>query len=155
MNFNTEFLKTGPCCISYKGKLIGVTFDSPMLNIDPEFYEAKASKIGDKTISKVITNVKIIVSADIKEINSDFTNFFNVSGDITNIVFDRNVLLTGGHLCLSPVSGNKSISYCFPKAVLIPESVYVYRNNKEHYLKICFEVYEDFDGLLMEKHSEI
>ena len=152
MNCNTKFLKTGPCCVSYKGKLIGVTLKSPLLNIAPEFYEAKRSQIGDKVMSKVTTNIKITVSAYIKGINSNFANFHDASGDITGIAFNRNVLLTGGYLCLSPVFRSNSISYRFPKTVLIPESVYAYKNNKEHYLKMDFEVYEDLDGVLMEKH---
>jgi len=134
MNFNTEFLKTGPCRVSYKGKLIGITLDSPSLNIKPKFYEAECSKIGNKTVSKVITNTKTTVWVDIKDIDNDFASLHNAFGDITDIIFGRNVLLTGGHLYLSPVCRSKSISYCFLKAVLIPESVYAYIKSKEFHL---------------------
>ena len=154
MNCNTEFLKIGPCRIGYKGTFIGVTLDSPLLNIEPEFYEAKCDQIGGKVIRKVITNMNITVSTEVKEIDNTFANFLDANGEITNIVFGEDVLTTGGELCLIPITGNDNIWYCFSKAVLIPEAVYPYKNTKNHYLKLAFEVYEDSEGVLMQKISQ-
>ena len=154
MNCNSEFFKIGSCHISYKRRLIGVTLDSPLLNIEPEFYEAKCDQVGDKIIRKVITNMNITVSAEVKEIDNNFANFFDADGKITNVVFGENVLTTGGELCLSPIGGSDDIWYCFPKALLIPEKVYPYRNTKDYCLKINFEVYEDSEGVLIQKFSQ-
>ncbi len=154
MNCNAEFLKIGPCSIGYKGKLIGVTLDSPLLNIEPEFYEAKCDQVGGKVIRKIITNMNITVSAEVKQIDNAFANFVDANGKISNVVFGKDVLTTGGELCLAPVFGDDRTWYCFPKAVLIPETVYAYKNTKDHCLKINFGVYEDSEGVLMQKISQ-
>lgn len=154
MNCNAEFLKIGPCNIGYKGELIGVTLDSPLLNFEPEFYEAQCKQIEAKTIQKVITNMKITVAVDIKEINKAFASFCDANGDITNVALGEDVLTTGGVLCLSPISRDDSNCYWFPKAVLIPERVSAYKKTKDYCLKIIFEVYEDLEGVLIEKHSK-
>jgi len=153
MNHKSEFFKTGPCGISYKGELVGVTLDSPLLNIEPKLYESKSNQIGNKSVCKIITNMRITVSANVKEIAVDFANFFDDAEEISDVILGDDVLITGGNLCLSPVSRNDKISYCFPKAVLISEAVHACKNSKEHYLKMNFEVYEDFEGVLMEKYS--
>lgn len=152
MSCNVKFLKTGPCNIAYKGESIGVTLDSPLLNIKPEFYEARYNDIGEKTVSKVITNMKFTIFAEV-EISRNFANFFSSKRKINNVVFGNNELTTGGELCLSPLLGDNSICYGFPKAVLIPQSVYACKNGENYYLKMSFEVYEDSDGVLMQKYS--
>ena len=48
-------------------------------------------------------------------------------------------------------SNEDNVSYCFPKAVLIPEAVYAFKNTKDHCLKMNFEVFEDADGILMQR----
>jgi hypothetical protein len=154
MNCNAEFLKLGPCSIGYKGKFVGVTLDSPLLNIEPDFYEARCNQIGGKVISKIVTNMNITVSAEVKEIDNAFADFFDVDGGITNVVFGEDVLTTGGELCLSPIADDDRVCYCFPKAVLIHETVYAYKNKKHHCLKMNFEVYEDLEGVLIQKFSQ-
>jgi len=154
MNCNAAFFKIGPCSIGYKGKLIGVTLDSPLLNMEPEFYEAKCDQIEGKVIRKVITNMNITISAEVKQIDNAFANFLDANGEISNVVFGKDVLTTGGELYLSPLFGDDRICYCFSKAVLIPETVYAYKNTKDHYLKLDFEVYEDSEGVLMHKFSQ-
>ncbi len=131
-----------------------MTLDSPSLNFEPDFYEAKCNKIEAMTIQKIITNMKTTVSVDIKEVNNAFANFCDANGDIINVVFGEDVLTTGGALCLSPVSKDDSHFYCFPKAVLIPEAISAYKKAKNYCLKIIFEVYEDLEGVLVEKHSK-
>ena len=153
MNCNEEFLKTGPCSISYRGEHIGVTLDSPLLNFEPGFYEAQCNRIGYKTVRKVIANMNIIISTDLKEINSNFAKFFDASSEAANVVFNEDVLLTGGGLCLSPLSEDSGIEYYFPRTVLVPESAYAYKKNKDYHLKIHFEVHEDSEGILMHKYS--
>ena len=154
MNCNEEFLKTGPCSISYRGEHVGVTLDSPLLNSKPEFYETQCNRIGYKTVRKVIANMNIIISVDLKEINSNFAKFLDASKETTNVVFGEDVLMTGGGLYLSPVSGNSSIEYYFPKTVLVPESAYAYKKSKDYHLKIYFEVHEDSEGVLIHKYSK-
>lgn len=154
MNCNAEFLKTGPCNIGYKGEHIGVTLDSPLLDFEPEFYEAKCNQIEAETIQKVIMNMKITVAVDIKEINKAFASFRGADGGVTDVTFGEDVLTTGGVLCLSPIFGDDSNCYCFPKAVLIPETVSAYKKTRDYCLKIIFEVYEDLEGILIEKHSK-
>ncbi len=154
MNCNAEFFKIGPCRIGYKGKLVGVTLDSPLLNFEPELYEAKCDQAGGKIIHKVITNMNITVSAEVRQIDNSFASFFDANGEIINVVFGKDVLITGGELCLLPVFGDDRTWYCFPKAVLISETVYAYKNIKEYCLKINFEVYEDSEGVLMQKFSQ-
>ncbi len=154
MNYNAEFFKTGPCSIAYKGAVIGMTLDSPLLNIEPELYEAKCNQIGGRSIRKIITNSKITVSATVKETDNAFANFLAVNGKITNVVLGKDVLVTGGELSLSPIAGDDNIRYCFPKALLIPETVYAYKNTDDHCLKLAFEVYEDSEGVLLQKISQ-
>jgi len=153
MNSNTEFLRIGPCNIGYKGERIGVTLDSPLMNIEPGFYESICDKAEDQTVCKIITNMKIIISAEVNKINIAFANFYDANGEITGITFGKDVLTTGGELCLSPVFGDDSICYCFPRAVLVPEIVYACKRAKDYYLKIYFEVYEDSEGVLIQKYS--
>ena len=52
MSLNAEFLKIGPCAIAYKGEVIGVSLDSPLIKMEPEFYEAKKDTIGGKAVHK-------------------------------------------------------------------------------------------------------
>ena len=153
MNCNEEFLKTGPCSVRYRKEHIGVTFDSPLLYFEPEFYEAQCNQTGYTTVRKIVTNMNITVSVNLKEINLNFARFFDVRHKTTHVVFDNNVLITGGSLCLSPVSGHGNIM-CFPKTVLVPESAYAYKNGKSYHLKISFEVHEDSEGVLIEKYSK-
>jgi len=152
MNCNEEFLKTGPCNISYKREHIGVTLDSPQLNFEPEFYEARCNQTGYRTVRKIITDMKIRISVDLSKIDGNFARFCDVRGKTVNVVFENEVLVTGGNLLLSPISG-VGISYCFPRAVLIPESAYAYKKTEDYFLKIDFKVYEDSEGVLIEKYS--
>jgi hypothetical protein len=124
---NTNFFKTGACKIVYKEKFIGVTQDNPVLNIEPEFYEAQCDQNG---VSKIIMSMKISVFMEIKEIDTNFVKEIPAS--------------TGGVLTLLPVSDENNISYCFPRAVFIP-------NTKDSCHKINFEVYEDSEGVLIKK----
>jgi hypothetical protein len=154
MDCNVDFLQIGSCNIAYKRKHIGVTLDSPLLNIEPEFHEAISTNSGNKIIRKVIAGMKMIISAEMQEIDSAFADLVEVDDKTTNIIFGRDVLTTGGGLCLSPISGEDNIYYYFPKTVLIPETVYVYKNTEAHYLKINFEIHEDFEGVFMQKCSK-
>ncbi len=153
MNCNEEFLKKGPYCVSYKGEYIGVTLDSPIMNFEPDFYEALCNQTGCETVCKIITNIKIKISISLKEPDRNFASFYDAQGKKINIIFDENVLITGGSLCLSPVAGNENITYCFPRTVLIPESAFAYKNTEGCCLKINFEVYEDSEGVLIKKYS--
>lgn len=153
MNCNEEFLKTGPCIISYKREHIGVTLDSPLLNFEPEFYEARCNQTGYKTVRKIVTNMKITISVSLKQVDRNFAKFYDVRGKMIRVVFEEDVLVTGGILRLSPVSGGE-MAYCFPRTVLIPESAYAYKDQENYYLKIRFEVYEDSEGVLLEKYSK-
>ena len=139
MNCNAGFFKTGPCIIAYKGAVIGVTSDGPLLNIKPEFYEAKCSRTGSKTVGKIIMNMKITVSVKIRKING--------------IVFKRGMLLTGGELSFTPCGGNNNIRYCFPRTVIISETARAGEDMNQHYLKLEFEVFEDSEGILIQKFS--
>jgi len=123
---NTEFFKTGACKIVYKGKVIGVTQDSPLLNIEPEFYEAQCDQNG---ASKIIMNMKISIFMEVKE---------------TDTAFVKEIPATGGVLTLLPVSDEDNISYCFPRAVFMP-------NTEDSCHKMIFEVYEDSEGVLIKK----
>jgi hypothetical protein len=151
MSWNTDFLKIGPCVIAYKGDVVGVTLDSPFIKFEPEFYEAKKDSIGGKAVHKILTNMNITVSVEVKEIDNAFAVFFDESGKITNVTFGQDILTTGGALTLSPISNEDNISYSFPKAVLVPEAVYAFKNTKDHCLKMNFEVFEDSEGVLMQK----
>lgn len=153
MNCNEEFLKTGPCNVSYRREHIGITLDSPLLNFEPEFYEARCNKKGYRTVRKITANTKITISVNLKDINKDFVRFHDVRGRILNVVFSEDVLITGGSLCLSPVSGDNCISYCFPRTVLIPESAHACKDSEGYCLKISFEAYDDSEGVLIEKYS--
>lgn len=126
MNWDTYFLQTAPYKVAYKGKIIGITQDSPLLNIEPEFYEAKRDHNG---VSKIVMNMKINISMEIEEVD---------------IGFAKDMQDTGGSLTLLPVSEDDNISYCFPKAVFVP-------NTEENCYKISFEVYEDSEGVLIKK----
>lgn len=153
MNCNEEFLKTGPCSISYKREHIGVTLDSPRLDFEPEFYEARCNQSGYKTVRKIVTNMKITISVNLKQISGNFASFYDVPGKTAKVVFDKDVLETGGILRLAPLSGDGSIAYCFPRSVLVPESAYAYKDPENYCLKIKFEVYENSEGVLIEKYS--
>ncbi len=123
---NTNFLKTGACTIVYKGKVIGVTQDSPLLNIEPEFYEAQCDQNG---VSKIIMNMKISIFMEVKE---------------TDTAFVKEIPATGGTLTLLPIHDENNISYCFPRAVFMP-------NIEDSCHKMIFEVYEDSEGVLIKK----
>ncbi len=151
--YNIEFSKIGPCIVAYKGLVIGITPDSPLLNIEPELYEANCNHIGNNAVSKIITNMKITVSAKINRINNAFADFFAGDEGVTNIIFGKDVLTTGGKLSLLPIDGNNNFWYCFLKAVLIPESARACKSMNEYYLKLEFEIYEDSEGVLMQKFS--
>jgi hypothetical protein len=151
MSWNTDLLKIGPSVIAYKGEVIGVTLDSPLIKFEPEFYELRKDTMGGKVIRKILTNMNISVSVEVKEIDNAFAVFFDESGKITNVTFGQDILTTGGALTLSPISNEDNISYCFPKALLIPEAVYAFKNTKDHCLKMNFEVFEDSEGVLMQK----
>jgi hypothetical protein len=153
MNCNEEFLKTGPCSISYKREHIGVTLDSPLLNFEPEFYEARCNQTGCANVRKIVTNMKITISVSLKQINRNFARFHIVRGKKVNVAFGDDVLVTGGILRFSPLSTGGGIAYCFPRTVLIPESAYAYQDPEDYYLKIKFDIYEDSEGVLIEKHS--
>ena len=151
MNCETEFLGAEQYAIEYRGKHIGVTQERPLLTMMPELYEAGEGIIDGKTASKIITNMSVAVFVAMKEIDSAFADFSDGSGEITEVVFGEGVLDTGGELDLLPISAEDDVSFCFPKAVLMPEAVYPYKNTKEYCLKMHFEVFEDPEGILMQK----
>lgn len=153
MNCNTDFFKTGPYRIEYRGKPVGVTLDNPRLDIIPELYEAKRYYVSGKAVRKIITNMKFIISVELKGTDVDFAKLPPENEKNSKAVFAENVLATGGELCLSPFSGEQNISYCFPRAVLMPETACCPGNATGRRLKLKFEVYEDAEGVLLRKIS--
>ncbi|MDD5596928.1 MAG: hypothetical protein PHV82_03220 [Victivallaceae bacterium] len=148
MNYNTDFLKTGPCRVEYRGKPLGVTFTDPRLDIISELYEAKCCCIKDKAVRKIVANVKFVVSAELRETDKAFAALFFVNAGNGKVRFAESILITGGELRLSSVNGKRDICYRFPKAVLIPEAV-----ADGGGLRLRFEVYEDPEGVLIRKIS--
>ncbi|MFA7184218.1 MAG: hypothetical protein WC082_04960 [Victivallales bacterium] len=148
MNCNTDFLKIGPCKVEYRGKTVGVTFGEPRLDIIPGLYEAKCCCTKSKTVRKIVTDTKFVVSAELSETDNDFARFFSVKAESGKVTFAENILNTGGELCLSPIDGKRNICYCFPKAVLVPKAA-----SAGGCLRLRFEVYEDPEGILVRKIS--
>jgi hypothetical protein len=130
---------------------IGISPDNPCLKIQPELYEAIKERIGKENASRIIVNNKIILSAVIKNINKKFADLSKNKKGFQQVVFNEDVLLTGGELCFSPAPGENGTKYSFPKTVIRPESVCIFKHPEGYILKIDFELHEDSDGVLMRK----
>jgi hypothetical protein len=151
MSFNTSNFKIGACTISYKGTVLGGTQSGPSFNIEPEYYESKCDQAGGRVVRKVITNMKITVTAELKEIDSGFAQILDGNGKITTALVGSDLLGNGGALILTPVDASDTVGYSFPNAVISPKTEYAFKAEEDHVLKIEFEVFPDAGGVFMEK----
>jgi hypothetical protein len=147
----TDFLKIGPYRVEYRGKTVGITLDAPRLDVIPELYEAKCCYTKGKAVRKIISNMKFIVSVELRKTDKDFAEL--PQKNKSKVIFAESVLTTGGELCLSPVAGKQDCSYCFPKALLVPEAACPPGEAENGCLQLKFEVYEDSEGVLIRKIS--
>ncbi|MCP3967479.1 MAG: hypothetical protein GY750_07080 [Lentisphaerae bacterium] len=152
-NINKELFKHGSCVVSYKNNAIGATINGPAFSIEPEYYESKCDQTGGRVVRKIITNLKINVSAEVMEIDKAFSKILDSSGKITSSMIGDDLLGTGGELSLIPTDNADKTGYRFPNAILLPETDYEFKSSEDHTMKLSFEIHEDSSGILMEKIS--
>lgn len=153
MKRKANFFKTGPYRVDYRGKYIGTTLAAPRLEVIPELYEAKRYYLKGRAVRKIITNMKFVVAAEVKDTDNRFAELLPKNAERGKVIFAEHVLATGGELCFSPAAGKQNIRYRFPRAVLIPEAAGFQAETGNGGLKLKFEVYEDSEGVLIQKIS--
>ena len=143
-----KYLKSQNSIVIYNNLILGKTSDGFSLNFEPGIYESRVKNIGNKAISKIISNSKITVSVTLHGIINKIAKF----NEEREVVFKEYLSAAGGELIISPINANESCSFRFPKTILVTPELKE-KSCSEKGCELVFEVYEDFQGIFMEKHS--
>ena len=152
MNFDATKFKMGSAVVSFGSAALGGTADGPKISIKPEFYESKVDQAGSRPVRKIVTDVKILVTAQFKEITGAIALLLDADKAITSDLIGSDVYASANRkaLLLTPIEAGDNDCYSFPAAVLLPQGDYQLSGTKEHEIELTFEILPDTDGLFME-----
>ena len=153
MSFNTDNFKIGACAVSYKSTDLGGTQNGPSFSIEPEYYESKCDQAGGRVVRKIVTNVKINLKVELKEIDAGFAQLLDANDQIATSLIGSDLISSGGVLLLTPVDSNDTVTYSFPNAALSPQTEYAFKSEEDHSLILEFEIFPDANGIFMERST--
>ena len=151
MSSATQNLKVGPCSITYKGELLGITSNSSVLSFNFSHHNVKCNKTHDQVIDKRLTGIHIYFKTEILQIDKGIDCLLNENKTWTLDDLGRRQSLHGGELLIVPVSPHDKTAYRLPNALIVNQGELIFNNADEYALKLEFEAnYNDGEEILIE-----
>ena len=151
MSLNTQNIKIGPCSISYKGELLGITSGSSVLSFRFTNYDVKVNKTHEQVIDKRLTGIHIYFKTEIFQIDKGVNHLLNENKTWTLDDLCRRQTLHGGELLIVPISPNDKTAYRLPNALIVNQGVLSFSNTEAYTLQLEFESnYNDGEEILIE-----
>ena len=151
MSLNTQDLKVGPCSISYKGELLGITSGSSVLTFKFSNHDVKVNRTHEQIIDKRLTGVHIYFKAEIFQIDKGVNHLLNENKTWTLDDLGRRQAPYGGELLIVPISPNDKTAYRLPNALIVNQGELTFSNSDEYTLELEFESnYNDGEEILIE-----
>ncbi|MDD5698785.1 MAG: hypothetical protein PHH77_09240 [Victivallaceae bacterium] len=151
MSSTTQNVKIGPCSITYKGELLGITRNSSTLSFKFSHYDVKCNRTHEQIIDKRLTGIHIYFKTEILQIDTGIKHLFNGNTTWTMDYLGKRWSLEGGELLIVPISTNDKIAYRMPNALIVNQGTLTFNNNSEYTLQLEFESnYNDGEEILIE-----
>jgi len=151
MSLNTQDLKVGPCSISYKGELLGITSGSSVLTFKFSNHDVKVKRTHEQIIDKRLTGVHIYFKTEIFQIDKGVNHLLNENKTWTLDDLGRRQAPHGGELLIVPVSPHDKTAYRLPNALIVNQGELTFSNSDEYTLELEFESnYNDGEEILIE-----
>jgi hypothetical protein len=151
MSLNTQDIKVGPCSITYKGELLGITSNSSVLSFRFTNHDVKVNRTHEQVIDKRLTGVHIYFKTEIFQIDKGVNHLLNENKTWTLDDLGRRQAPHGGELLIVPISPNDKIAYRLPNALVVNQGVLSFSNTEAYTLQLEFESnYNDGEEILIE-----
>ena len=151
MSLNTQNIKIGPCSISYKGELLGITSGSSVLSFRFTNYDVKVNRTHEQIIDKRLTGIHIYFKTEIFQIDKGVNHLLNENKTWTLDDLGRRQTLHGGELLIVPISPHDKTAYRLPNALVVNQAELTFSNSNEYTLELEFESnYNDGEEILIE-----
>ena len=151
MPLNTQNIKIGPCSITYKGELLGITSGSSVLSFRFSNYDVKVNRTHEQVIDKRLTGVHIYFKTEIFQIDKGVNHLLNENKTWTLDDLGRRQTLHGGELLIVPINPNDKTAYRLPNALVVNQGELTFSNTSEYILQLEFESnYNDGEEILIE-----
>lgn len=151
MSLDTQNLKVGPCSITYKGELLGITSGSSVLTFKFSNHDVKVNRTHEQVIDKRLTGIHIYFKTEIFQIDKGVNHLLNENKTWTLDDLGRRQTLHGGELLIVPISPNDKTAYRLPNALVVNQGELTFSNTDEYILQLEFESnYNDGEEILIE-----
>ncbi|MDD5597755.1 MAG: hypothetical protein PHV82_07405 [Victivallaceae bacterium] len=151
MSSDTQNLKVGPCSITYKGELLGITRNSSVLSFKFSHYDVKVNRTHEQIIDKRLTGIHIYFKTEIVQIDKGVSLLLNENKNWTLDDLGKRWSPLGGELLIVPISANDKIAYRMPNALIVNQGVLNFSNTEAYTLQMEFESnYNDGEEILIE-----
>jgi hypothetical protein len=151
MSLTTQNFKIGPCSITYKGELLGITRNWSTLSFKYSHYDVKVNRTHEQIIDKRLTGMHAYFKTEILQIDAGVNQLFLGNTSWTMDYLGKRWSPEGGELLIVPISTNDKIAYRMPNALIVNQGTLTFNNNSEHTLQMEFESnYNDGEEILIE-----
>ena len=151
MSLTTQNFKIGPCSITYKGELLGITRNLSTLSLKYSHYDVKVNKTHEQIIDKRLTGMHAYFKTEILQIDAGMNQLFLGNTTWTMDYLGKRWSLEGGELLIVPISTNDKIAYRMPNALIVNQGVLNFSNTEAYTLQMEFESnYNDGEEILIE-----
>jgi hypothetical protein len=152
MSSQTQNFKIGPCSITYKGELLGITNSSSTLSFNFVYYDVKVNKTHDQVLEKRLTGMQITFKTEILEVDKGLDFIFDGNNTLTLDELGKRMSQEGGELLIVPINPNDKTAYRLPNAIVVNNSDCSFNTNEEYGLKLEFEAnYNDGEEILIQR----
>ena len=118
MSSQTQNFKVGPCSISYKGELLGITNNSSTLSFQFSNHDVKVNRTHEQIIDKRLTGIHIYFKTEIFRIDKGINHLLNENKTWTLDDLGRRQAPHGGELLIVPLSPHDKTAYRLPNALI-------------------------------------
>ena len=152
MSLSTQNIKIGPCSITYKGELLGITSSSSILSFSLNCYDVKCNKTHDQVLEKRLTGMEITFKTEIFQVDKGLDFIFDDNDTLTLDELGKRMSHEGGELLIVPINPNDKTAYRLPNAIVVNNSDCSFNTNEEYTLKLEFEAnYNDGEEILIQR----
>ena len=152
MSSQTQNFKIGPCSITYKGELLGITNNSSTLSFNFGYYDVTCNKTHDQVLEKRLTGMQVIFKTEILEVDKGLDFIFDGNNTLTLDELGKRMSQEGGELLIVPINPNDKTAYRLPNAIVVNNSNCSFNTNEEYALNLEFEAnYNDGEEILIQR----
>jgi len=152
MSSETQNFKIGPCSITYKGELLGITNNSSTLSFNFGYYDVTCNKTHDQVLEKRLTGMQISFKTEILQVDKGLDFIFDGNDTLTLDELGKRMSNEGGELLIVPINPNDKTAYRLPNALVVNNSNCSFNTHEEYALKLEFEAnYNDGEEILIQR----